>query len=719
MTTSGSPALLPSLKFIEDTLHRLRSLSQCSILESWRFLADPEGGYSPHRLPPEQSLPLAPLNQRHHIPWIRGRQTLWLYQRLQWLTALQGFSLQGYGAKLALRWWADLAELYVNGALVQAGDIFDCFTRLPLCAAVVPGDSVEVALRMVSPGHDEGALVRSHLLFESPDENQPEPGFVADELAVLYRYLKQFAPDQLEDFSQKLEIIDWESVNNRPQFQASLQTLRQQLMPWSSWIKQRQIYCVGHAHLDLAWLWPVADTWDAAERTFQSVLSLQKDFPELTYTHSSPALFDWVETHRPELFRQIQEQVKQGSWAIDAGLWVEPELNIISGESIVRQILYGQRYCREKFGKVSEVAWLPDTFGFNWQLPQLLAQGGIHCFATQKLRWNDTNAFPHDWFWWEGLDGTRIRSLTLPLIGSDIEPVDMADYACAWEANTGIFQSLWLPGVGDHGGGPTRDMLEKARRWAGSPFFPELTFSHVGNFVEQLAALIPGAEQDTKEEDATHFDPNGSSIPVWRDELYLELHRGCYTTHADQKWFNRRCEDVLYQAELFSSLAALISQHPYPKAELEAAWKKVLFNQFHDILPGSSIPEVFTDANQLWQEALQVGTAILQGALDAIATHLALPNPPQPDAVPLMLFNPLNWERSEVVSIQAPHEPQPGYRWQVQDVSGQVLSDSSGTFESETVLFLAVAVPSVGYRLFWLVQTPAVETESPQPPNHW
>jgi alpha-mannosidase len=716
MTLSGSSSLSSTHKLIEDTIEKLRSLCQQSVLESWRFLPDPEGTYSVDTLPDGDTLSIATLNARHHIPWERGKQPLWLYQRWQWPKTVQGYEVQGYRAKLALRWWANLAELYVNGTLIQTGDIFDCFTRLPLSDSVIPGEPITVALRLLSPGHDEGALVRSHLLFESPDANHPEPSFIADELAVLYRYLKQFAPDELEDFSQKLAVIDWGSISDRPQFQASLQTLRQQLLPWSPWIKQRQISCVGHAHLDLAWLWPIADTWDAAERTFQSVLSLQKDFPELTYTHSSPALFDWVETHRPDLFQQIQEQVKQGRWAIDAGLWVEPELNTIGGESIVRQILYGQRYCREKFGKVSEVAWLPDTFGFNWQLPQLLTQGEIRCFATQKLRWNDTNAFPHDWFWWEGLDGTRLRSLTLPLIGSDVEPIVMADYACLWEANTGIPQSLWLPGVGDHGGGPTRDMLEKARRWAESPLFPELTFGHVGDFVKQLAALIPGAKQSTKDEDATHFDPNDSSLPVWRDELYLELHRGCYTTHADQKWFNRRCEDVLYQAELFSSLAALISQHSYPKAEIEVAWKKVLFNQFHDILPGSSIPEVFADANQGWEEALQVGMEILRGALGAIASNLALPQPPQPDAIPLMLFNPVNWERSEVVSVEAPHEPQAGYRWQVQDVSGQQLSES---VDSQTIHFRASAVPSVGYRLFWLVQAPASQTEPAPPPAHW
>ncbi|HEY9877104.1 MAG TPA: alpha-mannosidase, partial [Leptolyngbyaceae cyanobacterium] len=690
MNVSGAPESQLTLQFIEDSIDRLRSLSQYSVLENWRFVAHSSEIDLPGALP-DQDLPLASLNKRNHIPWSKGKQCCWLYQRLQWPTDIQRYSIQGYKAKLALRWWADLAELYVNGECIQTGDLFDCFTRLPLSESVEPGQSVDVALKLVSPGHDDGALVRSHLIFESHDDDFPEPGFIADELAVLYCYLKQFAPDELKEFAQHLKGIAWEQVCDLIQFQTSLQTLRQRLLPWSDWIKQRQINCVGHAHLDLAWLWPIADTWDAAERTFQSVLSLQQDFPELTYTHSSPALFAWIEANRPALFQSIQEQVKQGHWAIDAGLWVEPELNIIGGEAIVRQILYGQRYCEEKFGQSSEIAWLPDTFGFNWQLPQLLAQGGIRCFATQKLRWNDTNPFPHDWCWWEGLDGTRILSLTLPLIGSDIDPIEMTHYAAQWEANTHISQSLWLPGVGDHGGGPTRDMLEKARRWAKSPFFPTLTFTHVTHFLNTLLSNSdsPSSPQEAgrRRESAKRIDQpkvigyrdqevHGSAIavpdlPIWKDELYLELHRGCYTTHADQKWYNRRCEDLLYQAEVFSSIATLVADQPYPQEALETTWKQVLFNQFHDILPGSSIPEVFEEANKNWQLALQSAGTLLESALQAISNCINFPSPPVPNAHPIVVFNSLNWDRTELVAVPIPRHLQTNQSWQILDAAGK------------------------------------------------
>jgi len=497
---------------------------------------------------------------------------------------------------------------------------------------------------------------------------------------------------------------------------------------------------LGHAHLDLAWLWPLEDTWQAAERTFESVLALQKTCPELTYTHSSPALFAWLEANRPDLFQAIQQQVNSRRWAIDAGLWVEPELNLISGESIVRQILYGQRYCQEKFAHISPIAWLPDSFGFCWQLPQLLSQGGIRYFATQKLRWNDTNAFPHDLFWWQGLDGTRILSLTLPPIGSDIDPITMATYACTWEANTGFSHSLWLPGIGDHGGGPTRDMLEKASRWANSPFFPQLSFTHAVDFLQtlenSLKSGIPSYPSSTSPTptasslrisseqprlDGFHFSASAEptpSLPVWTDELYLELHRGCYTTHAEQKWYNRHCEDLLYQAELFASIATMITACPYPQAKLETAWKQILFNQFHDILPGSAIPEVFETANQTWQSALDTGTYILQQALTRLAHAIAIPSPPHPQAIPVVLFNPLNWAREEVVSLPLPPEYDTARVWQGYTTSGQPLTtqispDPADAEAPPSLLVHGAEIPSVGHQLIWLVPT---DQPAPTPP---
>jgi len=723
---------------ISNTITRLRSLSQQDVQGFWHRCPEDISTLS---LPlPEmdwQSWPKSSLNDRHHIAWQRGKVPLWLHQRFTWPTELNGYPIQGHSAKLALRWWADQAELYINGQLAHTGDIFDCWTRLDLTDHVIPGQTVDVTLKLLSPGHDDGALVHSLLIFESNDPNQPEPGFVADELAVLEIYAAKFAPEHLPLISTAVEFLDWPSLHHQDKFQTSLAKVRETILPLSPWIKERTINCLGYAHLDLAWLWPIDETWAAAERTFKSVLQLQQEFLELTFSHSSPALFAWLEQHRPELFRAIQQQVKAGRWAIDAGLWVEPDLNLPGGEAIARQILYGQRYCQEKFGEMSAIAWLPDTFGFSWQLPQLLTQGGIRYFATQKLRWNDTNPFPHDLFTWHGLDGTPITAVTLPPIGTDIDPVEMAQYAANWEANTSHQQSLWLPGVGDHGGGPTRDMLTKAKRWSQSPFFPTLTFTHATPLLDHLTQpnlhhpTTPSPTPPTPPTSPTSPipptsptspTPPTSPLPTWTDELYLELHRACYTTHADQKQYNRQCEDTLFQAELFASLATIQGLRPYPKAELETAWKQVLFNQFHDILPGSSIPEVFAEANQNWQTALDTGTQILQQSLQAIAEQVNIPQPPVEEAVPVILFNPLNWARSETVSIPVTNRQSESSTWQAQNADGENLttqfSKASDNAENSSLLIFVPDIPSVGYRLIWLIPTDQ-ETSRPTTPDDW
>ncbi len=722
---------------LQTDLDRLRQLNSRNIQAQWQQHIDFSKGLTPQQLfttDLTRHWPTAPLNQRQHIAWRKGLKVLWLYQKVEVPIHEAGYPLTGLILRLSLTWWAQDAQIYANGTLVQSGDLFECFTRICLSQSVHPGQTFQLAVRLVSPGHDDGALVRSHLTYELPAHSPtPEPGFIADELTVL----ATLEPNSQSEIESAIAQLPWSTLTHtkaepsRSQsvatgvsptpsipdalqlwdtlsaavpvpaaihpFQQALSELRRTLKHHSSKLKAKQIQCVGHAHLDMAWLWPVADTWNAAERTFRSILNLQKDFPELTYTHSSPALFEWLEHNRPELFPQIQAKVKEGSWSIDAGFWIEPELNIISGESIVRQILYGQRYCQEKFGQISKVAWLPDSFGFCWQLPQLLIQGGIETFATLKLSWNDATEFPHQLFWWQSPDGSRILSLMLPPIGSDIDPVKMSTHFKSWEDSTDTSNSLWLPGLGDHGGGPTRDMLEKTQRWQNSPFFPTLNFTTPNSYTKSL--------------------PLSPSLPTWNDELYLELHRGCYTTHADQKRSNRQSEDLLYQAEVFATIAQLTANQPYPKSDIDIAWKALLFNQFHDILPGTAIPEVFVEANEGWEQVRQIGQQVLADSLEAIASTIQFPHPPHPEAKPILVFNPLTWTRSEVISFDLSKlDPQTKqFSWTIYDFDYQVIPNQNAFKQSDQqtlhqVTFLASNIPSLGYQCYWIrpANTPTI-----------
>jgi alpha-mannosidase len=682
---------------------QLRSLSQVDILTDWQIYwgcvaVDADSS----------QWDLVSLNQKSQIAWEQGRQEIWLAQKLVMPTDVRGYPVTSLSCRLAFTWWAEVAQVFVNGELVQEGDVFDHSPRVLLMSSVVPRTAVDVRLRLVNPGHDIGALMRSRLIYESSDPADPEPGWLADELAVMVKQVASFNPSHLGELAAIIDAIDYDLLTiDSHQFIQHLLELKHQikstiaspLTPLSGevgggfkdWIPTMSL--LGHAHLDMAWLWEVSETWEVAERTFRSSLKLQQLFPDLTFCHSTPALYEWMEIHQPEVFAGICQQVRAGNWEIVGGMWIEPDLNLISGESIARQIIYGQVYDRSRFGALTRVAWLPDTFGFCQQLPQLLQQGGIDYFVTQKFLWNDTTKFPHQLFWWEAPDGSRVLSLMTSPIGEGIDPLKMMDYACEWQTQTGVNEALWLFGVGDHGGGPTHDMLELADRWSKSDVFPDLEFTTAVKYLDKLAAR-----------DDIHL------LPVWQDELYLEFHRGCFTTHADQKRSNRQCEDLLYQAELWSSLACIITQQSYPdelKLQIETAWKQTLFNQFHDIIPGSAIEPVYVTANEGWANVERVTTQIISDALSQISDLLILPTPPTPNAIPIVIFNALNWERTEVVDFSLPPTKWGGSEiWTVYDDARQAI-DTQLTRQTDSspgkILFLAADLPSVGYKIFWLV----------------
>lgn len=708
MTYSAIPSAIkpsPVNTQISDSLRRLRQLNQQDVQGNWRSyrgnltLAQATSGW-------QMWARIAP-NSNNQITWPRGRTVLWLAQRILVPHNLQGYFLQGLTLRVALTWWAADAQIYVNGRLVQEGDLFDSTTRILLLPQVRIGDTVDLLLRLESPGHADGALTRALCLYELASQAvnpTAEPAFVADELGVLQEFLNAQAPDRLPDLAAALNSLPWSvlTVTDRASFDRGLASLRERLKPLSSIAKQRQLQLLGNAHLDMAWLWPISETWQVAERTFRSVLDLQKDFPELTFNHTSPALYAWMEQNRPELFAAIQAKVRAGSWDVSVGpLWIEPDMNLNSGEAIGRHLLYGQRYLQQKFGQTGAIAWLPDTFGFNWQLPQLLKQGGVEYFATQKLRWNDTTRFPHELHQWQAADGTQVLALHSAPIGEGIDPVKMARYSCDWETRTGLKFALWLPGVGDHGGGPTRDMLELARRWQQSPFFPQIQFTSAKAFL-----------------DAAKASPRPAPLPVWNSEIYLELHRGCYINRADQKQFNRRCEDTLYEAELFASLSSLLTGAPYPKARLETAWKQVLLNQFHDILPGTSVPQVFVDANRDWQAALDAAWNVRQQAMQSIVAQVQRPAPPHPQARLVAVFNPLGWLRSEVTLVTTEQsQDERACFWQITDLSGREIPSQPHCWREGgktycQIFFRTDSIPAIGYRCYWL--TPR-QTGNPVP----
>ncbi|MDQ4128458.1 MAG: glycosyl hydrolase-related protein [Actinomycetota bacterium] len=356
----------------------------------------------------------------------------------------------------------------------------------------------------------------------------------------------------------------------------------------------------GHAHIDLAWLWPLAETRRKGRRTFASVLGLMDRYEDFTYNQSSAQLYAWIEEDDPALFEQVRERVAEGRWEAVGGMWCEPDCQVTGGESFVRQLLHGQQYFEDRFGRRSTVAWLPDVFGFSPGIPQLLLGAGISGFFTAKLKWSETNRFPHDLFSWEGIDGSRVTAHTILNPGADyngdIVPFDLLG---VWENFGGkrVHQeSLFAFGWGDGGGGPSEKMLENYTRLKDFPALPRLRMARVDEHFKRL----PGA------------------IPRWVGELYLEFHRGTLTSQGKTKKLNREAEHRLLEAEAFAATAALHGAE-YPGRKLDRLWKILLLNQFHDILPGSSISEVYEDAHRELGEVVDAAKGLRDDALGNLA----------------------------------------------------------------------------------------------------
>ncbi len=390
----------------------------------------------------------------------------------------------------------------------------------------------------------------------------------------------------------------------------------------------------GHAHIDVAWLWTLAQTRRKSGRTFHNVMRLMEQFPDYHFTQSQPQLYAYLEQDYPELHQAIKQRVAEGRWEPIGGMWVEADCNLSGAESLARQFLLGRTYFREQFGPDAEspVLWLPDVFGYAWALPQLIKQAGLDYFMTIKIGWSMYNRLPFDSFWWQGLDGTKVLThfSTVPEPGSQ--------YASTYNANADPAQVLgtWnnflqkeLPqdllmsfGFGDGGGGPTREMLENIREMADFPATPRMRQGSVGDFFKGLEAS------------------SGDQLPVWNGELYLEIHRGTYTTQSRSKRANRKSEFLLHDAEFLASLATLLDAgYQYPAAAFREAWQLVCLNQFHDIIPGSSITPVYVESMQQYGQIKQMGETARQAALHAIAAKLG---------GDLLLANPISAGRSDL-----------------------------------------------------------------------
>lgn len=417
--------------------------------------------------------------------------------------------------------------------------------------------------------------------------------------------------------------------------------------------------CIGHTHIDVAWEWTLAQTREKTLRSFSTVLALMKKYPEYKFMSSQPQLYKYLSEESPELYEEVKEMVKQGRWEVEGGMWVEADCNLSSGESLVRQFLYGKRFMNKEFGVESKVLWLPDVFGYSAALPQIMQKCGVDKFITSKIGWNESNKMPYDAFMWHGIDGTPIFTyfMTAQDKHRGQEPATNVTYNAKLNANQlrgaydrfqqkELYDDVLITfGFGDGGGGPTKKDLEMYSRLKnGIPGTSTAVMGYAGDFLEDVK---------TKTENNPH-------MPHWNGELYLEFHRGTYTSQAKNKKYNRTSEFMFENAETISLINEYLTGAVYPKEKMQAAWETILLNQFHDIIPGSSIKEVYEVSHAQYEEIQKTGSEIIGNAIQNIAEGVSADSG-------YVVYNPNSFASSSAVKtddgyIYAENIPAKGYK---------------------------------------------------------
>gem|GEM_PF-240144 len=628
----------------------------------------------------------APIENINNTPWetfdvsqeliLSPAKALYLRQQMPFLKEFDGFSVE---LNLGAENKKFIEKVYINNQ-----EIAHYSDKIELSKYATEDRKLSIVIKISLP--QESANEEKRLKF-SPSLNLYRDD-VREFLSLeRLRLLVDDSTESDEIFETiAKELLDAFNSCNINLFSSTLSKYKNKLIPLCEKAKKDIIYLIGNSHIDMAWLWPWTETIEVCKNTFQQALDFIDEYEEdnFTYAQSQAQAYLWMEEIYPEIFERIREAVKKNRWEIVGGMWVESDANLPSGESLVRQFLYGKRYFKEKFNIDVEVAWLPDTFGFCWTLPQIMKKSGIECFMTTKIFWNDTNTFPYNIFFWKGLDGTQILTYMPFSYCGVIEEVSIIkDLKRFKQQNNNFPRMAILYGTGDHGGGPTRENIETIKRLSRLSLYPTIKLSTFQEFLNDI-------------KDKT------DNLPTWNDELYLEYHRGTYTTQAKVKKYNRYCEILLTEAEMLNSISAIISKdYSYPKEKFLSLWRKLLFNQFHDILAGSSIRKVYEDAEEDYKKIISEGSELLISAMENISNRIKIKE--HKDKLPVVVFNLLPWERSGWVEytlqLEKSYQQIKVETFDGTEVTTQLVSSKDNTY---TFGWIAKNVPPVGFMVYYI-----------------
>jgi alpha-mannosidase len=774
-----------------EKLHTLETLNALPAAE-WRFHA----GDLPHGESPsldDSSWPLVT------APSKAPKDAVWYRREIEVPKTLHGYDITG--ARVWFQFHADANGpmpqiIYFNGRRVALGDDLE---PIILFEPAMPGDKILVAVKLLHTVDDksfQGATLRIEPIADNVSASgrlhpapRPNPDDIRIQCITAANLLPALTPsraDLLPKVEAAVAAIDTQALANANQaaFDESLRKAQGILSTLHSVLAEAKIVEAGNSHIDAAWLWPRSETIDVVKRTFTSALQLMNEYPDYTFTQSAAQYSAWMADKYPELNDQIKQRIKQGRWEIVGGMWVEPDLNIPDGESLVRQLLVGQRYFQKEYGVAARIGWNPDSFGYNWQLPQIYKRSGLDYFVTQKMHWNDTNQLPFRLFWWQSPDGSKVLTyFPTDYVHLNVNPTRIsADFAESAQRNPGTTEMLDLFGVGDHGGGPTRDMLDQADHWiaaghsgsaggssslnsgsteigASAPgSSPTATAPPTSSLVKGTASAVPstpqggngalapegeavptmryGTAQSYFSDVETRLNPDSPTwnyaslakgytpppttpgkigLPTWDDELYFEYHRGVYTSQAKHKLANRESEAATLDAEKLASFAWLYGQ-PYPANDLTENWKKITFNQFHDLAAGSGIAVIYRDAQDDYKQVFESDDLIREAAMKTIGERIDTSK----GEIPILLSNSLPWSRygTAEVTVQLPNgeAPQDIHEASGDPVRFEVLNPGPSRSGYRVRIHFSETssstIPSMGYTVLYASATPPVNSKA-------
>ncbi len=651
-------------------------------------------------------------------------EAVWFRQSFEVPATLNGYDLTGARVWFQFQATANgpMPEiLYFNGRRVAMGDDLE---PVVLFDNAKPGDKVTVAVKLLHTV-DIKTFRGATLTINFPDA-RPNPEDLRQEFLAATLLVPALAPkdaSRLATLNQAIRTVDLAALDAHDQvkFDASLKAAHEKLEALNPLLQQATLHLTGNSHIDAAWLWPWTETVDVVKRTFGTALQLMYEYPGYTYTQSAAAYNEWMADKYPEMNAEIAQRIKEGRWEIVGGMWVEPDLNMPDGESLVRQLLVGKRWYKQAYGVDVRIGWNPDSFGYTWQLPQIFKKSGVDYFVTQKMAWNDTNQLPFKFFWWESPDGSKVLTYFPHDYANDnLNLVRLArDFTIAQKQATGLPGMMDLYGIGDHGGGPTRAILDQGFHWV-LPSIPEhvtprIQFGTAQNYFTSLEKqIVPDGPVWDYASIAKGYTPPPAvagkvNIPTWKSELYFEYHRGVMTTQANHKRNMREAEEQVLNAEKFSSIAWVLGGRAYPAAELTEDWKKVLFNQFHDVAAGSGIGRIYKDAQRDYDVVRWSTNEIDAAALGAVGERIdTSEGKTNTEERSVVVFNPLGWSRSGEVAVRIPDYPD-GFVARQDHSTGVQVSTMLPKINSngeEAYLVPVLDVPAFGYSVLHVSPKP-------------